>query len=271
VAAGAEAERQYEAPAPYSVPEEIARRTGYGIGAPEYHLEREKFRLITPDAWTTSSPAHGLLVWISPGNDAWIPADWPSVLASNKLLFIGPKNSGNDRHPIDRIRLALDAACNATRNLPVDRQRIYVGGFSGGGRITSILGVAYGDLFTGTICICGVNFYKEVPASAGGVYPATFFPEPNALASAKQNGRFVLITGETDINRDNTQQTATKGFKAAGFKHVDYIEVRSMGHAIPSGAVLNTALQMLTMRTNQASGWPTAPLIAAPPQSKRTD
>ena len=107
-----------------------------------------------------------------------------------------------------------------------------------------MLGVAYGDVFTGALCICGVNFYKDVPTTGGRVYPATYAPPSEWVQQARKN-RFVLLTGEQDMNRQATKDTWTAGFKPAGFPNVLCLDVKTMKHELPGPAVLNTALNYL--------------------------
>ena len=237
-------DRQFTLEAPYSSAAEITRHFGYKVPLPEYDLKGEKFRVMVPEDYSTNG-AWGLLVWISPENDASFPESWKAELARHRLLLVSAYKSGNDRHPLDRFRLALDATCNLCRNYRIDRQRIYVGGFSGGARMASMLGVAYGDIFTGTLCVCGVNFYRSLRSPEGEEYQATYAPDPGAWARAKKVGRFVLLTGETDPNRPNTKYLAESGFKRDGFKSVLYLEVPGMGHAMPEPAVLRKALDFL--------------------------
>jgi hypothetical protein len=230
--------------APYSSDAEIARRFGYRMILPEYDVSGEKFRMLLPEGFSTNS-TWGLLVWISPGNDAYVPSDWLSELSKRRLIVVSAYNSGNDRHPIDRIRLALDATCNVCRKLKIERRRIYISGFSGGARIASMIGIACGDLFTGTLCICGVNFYRNVRAGPGQFYQGTFFPNSDTLQYARDHARYVLLTGDGDPNRDNTKAIADKGFKPESFKHVLYLEEPGLQHALPAGSVLGKALDYL--------------------------
>jgi len=238
--------QQFTNSAPYSSAAEITRHFGYKLPLPDYNVASERFRVILPKhEHQDTNEAWGVLVWISPEDNARVNEDLAAQLAAHRLLLVSPFKSGNDRHPLDRFRLALDAVCNMCRQYPVDPKRIYVGGFSGGSRIASMLGVAYGDIFTGTLCICGVNSYLEVRVPGGEEYPATFTPDPGALARAKQVGRFALVTGETDPNRAGTKVLAQSGFKQQGFKHLLYLEVPGMGHAIPGTASLQQALDFL--------------------------
>jgi hypothetical protein len=111
--------------------------------------------------------------------------------------------------------------------------------------MASMLGVGYADIFSGTLCVCGVNYFRDIPATAETDFPATYLPDPRVLPLAKSNGRFVLLTGENDMNRDSTRNTWQQGFQRDGFRNVLYLEVRGMKHALPGAAVLSTALDFL--------------------------
>ena len=234
---------QFTQAAPYSDVTNLVRHFGFRVDMPEYSITNESFRLFTPRAASTHE-RRGLLVWISPSDEPLIPADWKGELERREILFVSAHHSGNLRHPLDRFRLALDATCNICRQYAVDRRCIYIAGFSGGARIASMLGVAYADVFTGTVCICGVNFYKDVAVAKGRYYPATFVPDPSVLLLGKQSSRFVLLTGEHDENRENTQSTFNE-FKREGFRHVVCFEVPGMSHAMPPGKTLGEALDYL--------------------------
>lgn len=244
VSSGYDEPQQFTNSAPYSSAAQITRHFGYTVPLPAYDIATERFRVIVPKSQETNQP-WGLLVWISAENNAQVNETLVAELAAHRVLLVSPLKAGNDRHPLDRFRLALDAVCNMCRLYSVDAKRIYVGGFSGGSRIASMLGVAYGDLFAGTLCICGLNFYLDVRGPSGEQYPGTFIPDPGALARAKQVARFALVTGETDPNRLSTKVLAQSGFKLEGFKRVLYLEVPGMGHAIPGAPSLKQALDFL--------------------------
>jgi hypothetical protein len=254
-AASGRSDVQFSEPAPYGSDAELGRRLGIqGVPLSKHDLTKEKFRTIVPEDYSTNSD-WGLLVWISPSDSAWIPSDWEPEMAKHHLLFVGAYNSGNNRSTIDRMRLALDATCNMCRRFKIDRKRIYLGGFSGGARTASMVGVAYADVFTGTLCVCGVDFYQNVPAAVGQYYPTVYLPDPRIVSLAKKNGRFVLLTGENDMNRTNTKDIFEKGFRREGFSHVLYLEVPGMKHAIPGATDLNMALEFLD-GTADKSGTP---------------
>jgi predicted esterase len=234
----------FSASAPYSTAAAVSRHFSYTSAMPDYSVTNELFQVIVPASQSTNA-SWGLLVWISPSDEPRIPSDWDAELGKRQLIVVGAYRSGNGRQPIDRIRLALDATYNVCRRYKVNRDRIYVGGFSGGGRIASMLGVGYADIFRGTLAICGVNFYLPVSDGHGKNWPASYISEQGMILLAQKSGRFVLLTGEQDPNRENTRDLANNGFKLAGFKSVLYLEVPGMNHEIPGAPTLAVALDFL--------------------------
>ena len=241
------ADVRFSRSAPDSRPADVLRRLGIRSGARGHALAAEKFQVIVPSTFSTNV-AWGLLVWISPSDTPGIPSEWEVELAKQQLLFVGAYKSGNQRDVVERTGLALDAAFNMRQLYKIDTNRVYVGGFSGGGRVASMVGMAYADVFTGTICVCGVNFYTDVPTTTGNHWPRSFNPDAGMLAQARSNRRFVLLTGEQDFNRESTRDIWRNGFEREGFRHVRYLEVPGLKHALPSAEVLRKALEFLAAK-----------------------
>ena len=175
-----------------------------------YDVTKEKFRLVVPKSYKPAAQ-WGLFVYINADDSATLPAGYEAVLEKRKLLAVAPYKAGNGRPIFDRFRLAVDAAFNLEKRFSIDPARIYVSGFSGGGRVASMLSVAYADLFAGAIPFCGVNFYTEIPSEAGKHWPIGYIPVDEALAIAKSKGRYVLVTGEKDFNLANTRAVFEHG------------------------------------------------------------
>jgi hypothetical protein len=235
-------------PAPYSSQEEIGRRFGYSVVPPDYDLSQERFRVQLP-SFEGTNHVRGLLVWLSPGDDGYFPPVWDEELTTHNLILVAPLQCGDERHPIDRLRLALDATCNACRKYRIDRKRIYVGGYAGGARMASMLGIACGDIFTGTLCVGGVNFHLHVPVEGTQYYPGSFYPSPEVVQYARNQGRFVLVTGEGDPNYANIKVVADRGFRRDGFKNVLLLQVQGIGQTTPEPATLEQALAFLEANT----------------------
>ena len=235
---------QFTASALQSAADEVKSRL-HSIEEPgPFDITREKFQLIVPKTYAHAEP-WGLFIWISAGDAPTIPADWEPVLAARKLLFVGAFKSGNPRSIFDRVRLAVDANIGMRRKFNVDGRRVYVSGFSGGARVASMIGVGYGDMFSGAIPFMGVNFYTELPAGEGKKFNVSYLPDDEVLELAKKKCRYVLVTGEKDFNRMNTRSAHEHGFKKEGFANVLYLEVPALGHALPGAKTLEQGIEFL--------------------------
>lgn len=210
----------------------------------DYDVSKETFEILLPEDWNAADP-YGLFIWISAGDSPRIPEEWEAVLAKHRLIFIGAKNSGNKRNIFDRVRMAIDANHNLRQRYRIDGRRVYVSGFSGGSRVASMLGVAWGDMFSGTICCMGANFYTDVPAPDGKVYGLNYLPDEQLLPLVKQACRYSLISAENDFNLANTKGVYENGFVKEGFQHVQIFEVPGLGHKMPPADWLEKAIQFV--------------------------
>jgi len=175
----------------------------------------------------------GLLVWVSPGPyGAPQRTDVSDVLRKHHLIWVGANNAGNKRFTWDRVVLALDAVYNMQALYGVAPSRIYVSGYSGGGRIASALSILYPDVFRGGLMVVGCDFYQPiaVPDRPGTHWPASFQEPPRErLDQARQDSHFVLLTGTRDFNRAQNR-AIYHAMEDAGFQHVTYLEVPDGDH-----------------------------------------
>jgi hypothetical protein len=232
----------FEASAPQSAPAVLKARLSASDKIPDWDVKPEKFRLVVPKG-ALAKP--GLFIYLNPDDSANLPGGYEAVLEKRGLIAVIPYKAGNSRNIFDRMRLAIDAQFNLRKKYAVDPSRVYLSGFSGGGRTASILAVAFADLFSGAAPLCGVNFYTAIPSAPERHWPPSYIPAADALKAAKSSGRYALITGEKDFNLANTKAVFEHGFKKEGFKRATLIEVPGLGHAPPAPEILDQALQFL--------------------------
>jgi pimeloyl-ACP methyl ester carboxylesterase len=200
-----------------------------------YDLARESFQVFVP-AVAPPAAGWGLLVWISPGPfGGTLRPETQALLAQRGLIWVGANAAGNDRVRWDRWGLALDAAWHAQKLYAVDPERIYVAGYSGGGRAASALTLLYPDVFRAGLMVMGVDWYRDlpVPDQPGAHWPAPFDKPPrDLLRLARERSRFVLLTGERDFNRAQTRVVRAE-LENDGFRTVTYLEVPAISHYDP--------------------------------------
>jgi hypothetical protein len=225
-------------PSPLANSREIGNRLGKLYDPDEaarvaYKLPDESFEVYAPRDYTGEKP-FGLFVFISPSGNGKPPRHWLDSMDQHHLIWCGPNKAGNDRYAHLRMGLAIDAVHNMRQKYNIDPNRVYVAGVSGGGRIASMLGVCFSDVFNGGYYIIGCNFYiQEKSVEQNGVFRRAYnLPPAKYLVAAKKQSKHVFLTGDTDGNRDQTQ-IYYNAFKREGFEHITYFQVPGMGHQAP--------------------------------------
>ncbi len=129
-----------------------------------------------------------------------LSADWQRELDKRGLIFVSARRSGNQQNVLDRrIPLALHAHEHVRLNYPLDPQRVYIAGFSGGSRVAWRMARAYADVFSGALLIGGSDAFGE---------PDTAPPLREQMQALRQRSRIVFATGGSDLtNRAKDQRT----------------------------------------------------------------
>lgn len=181
---------------------EVVRRklsaSGQQLAPRAVNLAQENFILYVPQ----SRPAagYGLIVFVPPWRDAHMPQGWAPVLDQRGMIYVSVANSGNEMNVLGRrVPLALLGYANVARRYPIDPNRVYVGGFSGGSRVALRIALAYPDVFKG-----GLMNSSSDPIGTVGASP----PAADLWAKFQGRSRLVFLTGSKDeVPRDMDQQT----------------------------------------------------------------
>ena len=199
----------------------------------------ERFRdILDPEAtikWQVYRPAHnsdkppGVLVYVSPTRSGAMDGRWASVLDEYNLVYIAADHSGNKVPVTRRMVLATAAPMALKQQFVIDEERIFVSGFSGGGRVASFISNQYPTVFSGAVFICGVDFWNE---------------DVSGDLDRILNNRYVFVTGTRDFNLNETRIVHRKYLKAGAENSLLEIE-NGMGHALPNAKTLATALKFL--------------------------
>lgn len=210
-------------------------RSGQALREQPLDLAREKFAAYVP----ALPPAQGyaLLVFVPPWQDATVPRTWISTLDRHGMIYVSAANSGNDTDVLDRrIPLALLAAQNIIKSYPIDPQRIYVGGFSGGSRVAERIALGYPDLFHGALLMAGSD---PIGSAQLALPPAALFQQfQDAM-------RLVYLTGQQDDFHLDMDRHSQQSMHDWCVFHVGTVPVPWEGHELPDPAALSRALDML--------------------------
>jgi predicted peptidase len=145
------------------------------------------------------------------------------------LIYISANKSGNKVLVNRRMILAIMAIRALAQQYSFSIDRVYVSGFSGGGRVASKLATQYPELFTGAIYICGVDGWNK---------------DQTPKVDLFIQNRFVFLTGTRDFNRQETSLIHRRYLKA-GAQNSKLMVIPGMAHAHPDGPALTEALQFL--------------------------
>jgi len=163
------------------------------------------------------------------------------VLDRFGVIFVSAARSGNDESVIGRREpLALLAAQNIIRQYPVDPERVYVGGFSGGSRVALRLALGYSDLFHGAILNAGSDPIgnSEIP-----------LPPRDLLLKFQNSTHLIYVTGERDTPHASDDLVSMRSMRQWCMSNVDSFLQPRVGHEVAAAAALSRSLGALTNST----------------------
>jgi dienelactone hydrolase len=216
--------------------ERTLAQSGARLALRPLDVASERFLIYQPAA---QPPPRGyaLLVFVPPWQDARLPPGWAGVLERLGVVFITAARSGNDENPTGRrAPLALLAAAEARRRFPIDPERVYVGGFSGGSRIALRIALAYPDVFRGAILDAGSD---PIGTAQLPLPPADLFAEFQSRTSV------VYITGERDPDHLADDALSIRSLHRWCVANVDEAVQPRMQHEVALPGALLQALEHL--------------------------
>lgn len=162
-------------------------------------LTRQTMFVRLPRGYHPRQPA-GVLVWIDPTDQGSPPANYWDACDQLNLIAVGVMDMGNERPVFNRLQSAFDALATVCRRYSVDHERLYLTGFSGGGRCTSRLWACFADVWNGAIAVGALDVYEQTHGDGRTVYPPAFDkPRPPMLALARSR-RLAVVSGPGDFN-----------------------------------------------------------------------
>ena len=246
---------------PLSRAAEIARRTltpltvlhaekavearGQALVEQQIDLARERFSLYVP-AGSPPEHGYGLLVFVAPWSETTEPRRWRAPLDRHGLVFVAATGSGNETSILERrLPLALLAYENVRARYPLDPERIYVGGLSGGSRAAEVAALAYPDVFRGALLNAGSD-------PIGG--ERWRFLPPADLFHRFQETRLVYVTGDEDEVNLADDRVSQASMHEWCVLDVAIQHPRHKGHETLDPVSLDRALEALDQRKPDPEG-----------------
>ena len=214
------------------------------IGKPTYAVD-------VPDDYDPRVGA-GVFVWISASDHSGQAALWDDLLSEMQIISISPANAGNHRKTTWRVAAAVGAVEALSDRMNIDRDRVYIGGFSGGARVATVTAMLYPEIFAGAFPTGGANHYQNIPNEKGDGRIAIGVDVPrDSLRLMRDRGRYVYFVGSEDFNRYQVkyvfQEQQREGFR------VHYIEEPGLGHKTPGDEAFTEGIRFLDAPLKEAA------------------
>jgi dienelactone hydrolase len=211
-----------------------AAASGHALAGPALDPRAERWQLYVPEACRDA--ACGVLVWVSPWDQAAPPREWLAVLDAARVVYVAAERSGNAQDVLDRrVPLALLGLAGAQARSRIDPQRVYIGGFSGGGRVASRIAAGYADLFRGGIFV----------ATSEGLGTSDAPVPPRARLDQLQHGRWWFEVGDEDPENAAITHDAFKHWQRLCALDSVLARVTGWGHRTLDARRLRQALAFL--------------------------
>ena len=189
------------------------------------------WEIYVPDDYRPDNPP-GLMVYISPTPSGEIPRDWKTVMEEHNLIWVAANGSGNTAMVSRRAILAMIAPTLMQKQYKIDRERVYLSGLSGGGKMASMVATDNAHLFKGAVYNCGVDFWRQDP--------------PKRFEQIKQN-HYVFVTGTLDQALEPTKRVY-KQYRKAGVENIKLMVIPNMTHRNPNRFKFSEAIGFLDSR-----------------------
>ncbi len=245
LAGDAEMARRTLTPLTWAAVEARLTASGEALRPSAVDLSKERFSLYVPGG-APPAAGWGLLVFIPPWDDPTRPRIWRPALDRHGLVFVAAERSGNEASILARrLPLALLAYANVRARLPIDPERVYVGGFSGGGKAALVAALAYPDVFRGALLEAGSD---RIDGEDGIYIP------PADLFHRFQRSRIVFATGEHDDENVRNDERSRASLRERCVLDLEAVVLRGVGHESPGASELARALDALDRRATADPG-----------------
>jgi pimeloyl-ACP methyl ester carboxylesterase len=203
-------------------------------------LTQERFSLYVPNR--APPKGYALLVFIPPRADAIVPPHWVASLDHHGMILVSWRNSGNEEDVFTRrIPLALLATYNVMQRYPVDPQRVYVGGLSGGSRVALRAALAYPDLYHGAF----LNAGSDVIGTDDDALPS-----PELFKQFQESSRLVYVTGDQDGYYVPVDIKSRKSLQSWCVFDLGSVEMFQKGHELADAVNFEIGLKVLEKRAS---------------------
>ncbi|QDU93985.1 hypothetical protein [Lignipirellula cremea] len=221
----------------------------------DYDSTEQQYQCFVPQQYNPRN-AWPVLLFIAPGQRATGWGQWEKVCRERGVIFASPHQAGNQCPFPRRVRIVADVLDDLRRKYNVDPDRVYLGGFSGGGRVACAMAFALPEYFGGVVPVCAGGQLRDEPWLRQRVI--------DRLSVAQ-------LTGENDFNRGEVERMHQTTLSGVGVRCRTWVAPR-LGHTIPGSDLLDQAFvwmeEQLDQRRRFAQQWPASRIDDAPTRSE---
>lgn len=194
-----------------------------------------------PASYQGESTPMGVYINISPGDGPiGLREGYEQVMDKLKLVYASPSGTSNAKSDVRRMALAMDTLATLRAEYTVDESRVFVGGMSGGGAMSSWLAVYFPE-FRGAI-----NQVRTEHIPSETCFPTVTDGDVGSIARRKQ--AFAFVTGPKDMNYKGIV-ASIPSWEKQGFV-VKLFDIPGMGHGNAPADALEAALRWAEESSN---------------------
>jgi hypothetical protein len=190
--------------------------------------QKIEWRMYVPHRYDAAKPP-GVLVFVSSVDWGGIPDEWRPVMEDRNLIWISPGMAGSSTPVQERVIKSVLAPRAADVDYKVDSERVYIGGFSDGGMVASLVQASDPGTFRGGIYICGALSWRQ--------------DQPARLNEMRTN-RHAFIRGCFDPKERDIENVYDE-YREAGFEQVELITVETRRRRLPEPQYVDRAIRYL--------------------------
>jgi hypothetical protein len=198
--------------------------------------QKIEWRMYVPRNYSAATPP-GVLVFISSIDWGGIPDEWQPVMDAHNLIWISPGQAGASAPVQERMIKSILAPRVVDIDYTVNSERVYITGFSDGGKVANLVQAADPVAFRGGIYMCGALFWGE--------------KTPAKLNVMREN-RHVFIRACSDP-REREVRGVYDEYRKAGFEGAELITVQTRRRRLPEPKYIDQAIRHLDGKLVEAT------------------
>jgi hypothetical protein len=190
--------------------------------------EMIEWSVYVPDHYSPQRPP-GVIVFVPSLSRGALPDNWRTLMDEKNLIWMGARDGGASEPSKERVLKAILAPYAIADRYAVNRDRVYIAGYSDGGKVANLVQVADPVMFSGGLYICGALFWRG--------------EDPGKFDKVVEN-RHVFIGGCADTDKREVIR-AHEEFLEAGVANARLLTMQAPRGWLPRPATMEQAIEFL--------------------------